>query len=51
MPTIRAANSAADGTPRYVSGTVTATVTTTSSAHFHMKASMHLLKHQITNWH
>ena len=47
MPTISAANSAADGTPSRSSGTVTATVTTTNSAHFHMKTSMHLLIHDL----
>ena len=43
MPTISAANSAAEGTPRMVSGTVTATVTTTSNAQRIMNTSMPLL--------
>src|SRR5689334_19018328 len=47
MPTISAANSAADGTPIRSSGTVTATVTATNSAHFHIKTSMRLLFHDL----
>src|SRR4051812_34420523 len=42
IPTISAANRAADGTPTMVSGTVTATVIPTSSAHRSMKTSMPL---------
>ena len=43
MPTSSAANSAAEGTPTMVSGTVTATVTTTNTIHRIINTSMRLL--------
>src|ERR1700709_1356957 len=43
IPTISAANSAADGTPSIVRGTVTATVTTANTVHRIMITGMPLL--------